>query len=314
MTDKLVEYCNENILNYVFSISEYWPSELYSLGVYTRIYGFYPMLLPLCVYSDHGVTLIDKPSKHELDSDAPCQLYHSPRLVKAWKDVSKKPCYVRFSPFVFYRRKNSIEKDKNATGTIAFPAHSTPSIEDVSNINKYIDELLSLPVEFHPVSICLHNHDINKGRHIIYLNRGMTVFTAGNGMDSRFAERFYNILKKFKYSTSNLVGSYAYYSVEMGIPFSIYGEKQKFINNADDNLDYGEYDPYKLFSSYSLSYELFNKLSTSITKEQKDAVEFELGLRDGISRVKMASVLYSSFLKWIFSKRSINFFSRKLKK
>lgn len=291
-----------------FFPSPYWTAEVYSFGKYIRQYGRFPSFLPLCIFTDHGAGSIDYPAKHEIESDAPCQFYHSPKTFTEWKKISTKSCYVLYSPFVFYRRKNRIERATDAKGTIAFPAHTTTVIEDASDIEIYIKQLLELPQEFQPVSVCLHMHDIRKGRHKIFLKHKIPVYTAGDGNDYRFCERFYNILKKFRYATSNMVGSYLYYSVEMGIPFSIYGNKQIFINSGDPNVPLGEYDPYKEFPSYRKAYDMFNGLYTEIMQEQREIVETDLGLRDGISRAKMAYVLYSSFIKWAFlSTRGVKF-------
>ena len=199
---ELVEFCNSKPKTiFRFFPKPFWTAELYSFGHHIREYGFYPAILPLCIYTDHGVGCRDKPAKHELESGAPCQLYHSPKSVVAWKKVSTKPCYVLFSPFVFYRRKKGIEKAEGASGTIAFPAHSTPSIDDVSDLETYIRQILALPEAFQPVSVCLHTHDINKGRHELFLKHNIPVYTPGNLEDSRFAERFYNILRNFSYAT-----------------------------------------------------------------------------------------------------------------
>jgi hypothetical protein len=287
--------------------SLYWTAEIYSFGKYIREYGRFPLSLPLCIYTDHGPGRVDYPFKHELESTAPCQFYHSPSSVHAWKRVSLKPCYVLFSPFVYYRRKYRIEKAANAVGTIAFPAHSTPSIDDTSDIEIYIEQLLSLPVQFQPVSVCLHMHDINKGRHRAFMKRNIPVFTAGNSLDMRFAGRFYNILRNFAYSTSNMVGSYTFYSVEMNIPFSLYGNPQTFVNSGDAEVPVGEYDPCKEFQSFREMSEIFCGLNAFISDIQRDRVEIDLGLRDGVGRGKMCYILYSSFIKWLASRGGFNF-------
>jgi hypothetical protein len=113
-------------------------------------------------------------------------------------------------------------------------------------------------------------------------------------------------LRNFSYATSNLVGSYAYYTVEMGIPFFIYGNKQKYINHNDSNICIGEWDPYKESKSYKHAHDIFTGLFTSITTEQMELVEKDLGIHDGISRWKMAQVLYVSFLKFFFSRNGFN--------
>jgi hypothetical protein len=300
--DPLIKYCN-NKPRIPFRIipDPYWTTTVYSLGKHLREYGYYPSWLPLCVYSDHGLRSSYTPFKHELESDAPTQLCHSPTTKHEWEKHSSKPCYVMTSPFVCYRRKNHIRKSESAVGTISFPAHSTPSIDDVSDVELYIKQLLELPEEFKPVSVCLHMHDINKGQHHFFEKYNIPVLTAGNTFDERFAERFYEIIKKFRYATSNMVGSYLYYCVEMGIPFSIYGNKQIFINRKDPNITKGLYDPYKEFERFKYVYDLFSGLNTSISSEQKDYVEGSLGLKGGLSRSRMSIVLYTSLFKWLIS-------------
>ena len=202
----------------------------------------------------------------------------------------------------------------DAKGTIAFPAHSTPSIDDISDVEQYTKQLLELPEEFQPISVCLHMHDINKGRHHIFEKYNIPVYTAGNCYDDRFAKRFYGIIKNFRYATSNMVGSYLFYCIEMGIPFFIYGNKQVFINHRDPNIPKGLYDPYAEFEGRRQVRDMFSGLFTKISPAQKEYVETTLGLKDGLSREKMAWVLYSSFLKWIFSGTVIKFVCTSLRK
>lgn len=299
--DQLVSYCNTDIKSSckVFP-APYWTAVVYGFGKHLREYGYYPSWLPLCVYTDHGVKTEHKPYKHELESDAPTQLFHSPVSLLEWKKYSSKPCFVMFSPFVFYRQEHKVLQIVSANGTIAFPAHSTPSIDDISDVEEYAKQLLDLPDEFQPISVCLHMHDINKGRHYIYEKYNIPIYTAGNCFDERFTERFYDIIKNFKYSTSNIVGSYLYYSIEMGIPFFLYGNKQLYINQSDSNLSSGLYDPSEELQEYREVHDMFSEIYTKISTIQKEYVEASLGLKDGLSRTKMALVLYLSLFKWIF--------------
>lgn len=286
----------------------YWTAEVYSLGKHIRKYAYFPAFMTLPIYTDHGAGFLGRlpdgteasnfepPYSHELESGAPVQFYHSPLAVEKWRKVSSTPCYVLYSPFVFYRRKHRIEKLLTARGTLAFPAHSTPSIDDVSNIDEYALQLKALPDPFQPVSVCLHMHDINKGQHRVFMRHGIPVFTAGNTSDQRFAARFYALLRDFRYATSNMIGSQTYYAVEMGLPFFLYGTPQDFVNRSDANQPLGKYDPYEQFSGYRQMYDLFDGLRTEITAEQKQIVMRDLGLLSGVSRLRMAYILYKAYL------------------
>jgi hypothetical protein len=280
----------------------YWTAEVYSFGKHLRKYGFYPKWLPLCVYTDHAPGAYGEPFEHELESTAPAQLYHSPYRVEKWRSVSEKPCYCYYSPFVYFRKTNHINKSDDASGTIAFPSHGTVTLEDTSNIQDYINHLKGLPDQFQPVGVCLHMNEILKGSHIEYIEAGFDVFTAGHNFDDSFAERFYSIIKKFRYATSNIVGSYAYYCVEMEIPFFLSGEPPKYVNKGDHNIPLGNYDPYKEYELYRKAYDLFSGVTTSISIEQKNFVTTSLGLHSGISRLQMAKVLYSSFFRCVLNR------------
>lgn len=304
MKEESLEFlCKANKTYIKNKIPEFWTAEIYSFGINIRAYGFYPKFLPLLVYTDHSPAMTTEiPAPHELNSKAFVQFYHDPKMVEKYKTISKKPCFNLYSPFVFYRRKNRIEINHDAKGTIAFPAHSTGATENLMDWNIYIKQLKDLPEKFHPISICLHMHDVNRGLHKIFMQNGFDVYTAGHADDDRFAERFYDILKKFKYSTSNLIGSYTFYTVEMDIPFFVYGEHPKYYNNWDPNIEKGKYESYKQAPKYIFTENLFKEISTTITKDQKFFVEDCLGLKSGVSRFKMFIILYGCFFKYCIIK------------
>lgn len=289
----------------------YWTAEIYGFGKQISHFGFYPYCLPLCVYTDHGPVYHDVIPPHELESTAPVQLYHSPVSVRLWSSVTSKKAYCMQSPTVYYRRRYGIKKTFAAKGTLAFPAHSTPSIDDLSGYVKYVESLKNLPEMYHPITVCLHMHDINKGLDAIFVKNEFKVVSAGDPLDQKFISRFYAILKECCYTTSNIPGSYAYYSVEMGIPFFIYGEMPVWINKSDLNINLGLYDPFK--SGYGKEvYELFEfenyaERCPEISQGQEDFVAKHLGLIDGISRLEMAKLLYTSFGKWALSKEGLRY-------
>lgn len=277
----------------------YWTSEVYSFGKHIRKYGYYPKILPLNVYSEHGYTILKDFQEHELNNNAYCMFCHSKKRTEQWKTVSNKPCFTMLSPFVFYRRSNKIEQLPDAKGTLIFPAHSVPECTDESNLDEYIDQLKALEEKFHPVCVCLHMHDINKGIHKEYIRKGIPVYSAGNAFDIKFAQRYYDILKHFKYTMSNDLGSYIPYSVEMGIPFSIYGNRPKFNYKNSPHVDDGKLDIEKIYSNYDDVLNLFSKDPCEITDEQRKYVENCMGINDCISRFKMAQILYFAYFKYL---------------
>ena len=291
---ELIGLCSDKLATKRHRVA-YWTSEAYSFGEHYRNYGYYPSFLPLFVYSDHGVGGIQEVFKHELENNAPAFFVFNEKKYKNYKKQSRKPCYITIPPLIWYRKHNKIEQSKNAKGTIAFPSHSTPEVDSCFDIRKYIEKLKSLPEDMQPVCVCLHMHDINKGRHKIFLENNIPVYTAGNAFDIRYAQRFYDILRNFKYSCSNLIGSYTYYSIEMKIPFSLFGESCKYINKADANLEHGTYN-YKN-KDYLLEEKIFLGIHKEITPQQKKIVENNTNNPKAISRLKMAKILWLSYFK-----------------
>lgn len=281
----------------------YWSSELYSFGRYIRKYGYYPNFLPLAVYSDHsGPSFSDVPYFHEKETRAPFFLAHRKIKVKNYIKTTKKKAFVLYSPSVFYRKKNRIEQDKNAKGTICFPVHSLPNSEFEFNIKKYCDKLKKLPEVFQPVKVCLHMHDINNESFKQYLENGIEVVTSGNTSDYRFVERLYDIIRKAKFISSNNVGTITFLAVEMRIPFFIYGNKEKTINISDKNFPKGTIEEPNHEQYKYLKDKLSLGKNFKVAKYDKKIifeVESALGIYDGISRKKMFFVLYSALLIWI---------------
>ena len=295
--EELLQLCDDNLAYKGKAKWHYWTAEVYSFGRHIRNYAFYPSFLPLHIYTDHGPgCYITEIPKHEFEHDASCQFYHSADSVKLFKKSSDKPCYTMLSPFAWCRKVRKIQQSDNARGTLAFPAHSTQDIDLVSDIEEYIEQLKKLPEEFQPVSVCLHMHDINKDQHKIFMKHNIPVYTAGNAFDQRFAERFYDILKNYKYTTSNMIGSYTYYSIEMGIPFSLYGKEAKYENKGNANMVIGEM-PLNLFYDYYKISETFKGLYKIITEDQKKIAEISLGINEGISRIEMAKLLYYAYFR-----------------
>lgn len=283
----------------------YWTAEIYGFGKWIRKYGYYPDSFPLCIYTDHGAGCNDDlPSKHELESDAPSQFYHCADTVKRFKSLSKKPCYVLKSPFSFARKEMGIEQSPSCSGTLFFLAHSTNAVSDLKSVEDYDKELKSIPESFMPLTICLHMHDVNKGLDKIYRDLGYHVVSAGDTLDENFTERFYNILANYKYTMSNIIGAYTYYSIEMKIPFSLFGEPPHYFNEGDSNIESGHYTSIFRTPHYVTARRLFSGFHYAITDEQEEFAHEGLGTHAGVSRLKMSFILYRSLLVWLFRKEN----------
>ena len=293
--ETLLSLCSESKVYRGVCPWKYWPSEIYSAGRHYRNYGWYPAFLPIYCYSSHGAYCGTTVYPHEVENDAHAMLCSSPTTTAAHRENNNKPSYCVHSPFVWCRKENQIEKAPDAKGTLAFPAHSTPVVEVQMDYEAYAELLLSLPKEFFPIAVCLHMHDINKGLHRVFLNKGIPVYTAGNAEDVRFAQRWYEITRNYAYTTSSMHGSYALYSAEMGIPFFLHGRNPKLVNHGDKNIPLGEYA--YADKEFLAVQSLFSERVQEVTPEQRAFVEKNLGLHDGLSRKEFAKLLYTAWFR-----------------
>ena len=273
--------------------------EAYSFGWLIKEYGFFSSLFPINIYHLHGAGKkcdTDAPFQHEIDAKkyCECMFVNNSSDVKTFQKIGF-DCKVMLHPFVYYRKSRKIEKLKDAKGTIVFPSHVTPDVDDFSDIQEYVNQIKALPEIYKPINICLSWVDISQGRHKIWIENGFPVYTIGHAYHEDFVKRFYELVRNYKFMTSNSVGSQLYYAVEMGIPFFIYGNPPKYFNKTDPGHQKGEINLYT--KKYIDIYNLFNKITTEINKEQKQAAVEGLGVNEGISRVQMMVILYKGFFK-----------------
>ena len=267
----------------------------YSLNRIIRLMAGFPEDRPLPCRYEHGHTPFNDRPINDLKSKKRLMLVYNKRRLDTWQQYSKKTAFIIGSPFVQYRRLKNIYKAKDANGTVAFPFHSTASVHGFFDREEYCRRLSELPSAFHPIKICVHEHDLQRGLDKIYREQGFDVVTAGVREKPDFVDKFYEILRHCKYATSNAFGSYLFYAVEMGIPFFIYGPEAhgrhvnkkgvpgKFIRIKDHK--YGEYIE-NLFSTYP---------DVEITEEQRTVVEQEIGVNDAIAPKELYRLLMDNY-------------------
>jgi len=265
----------------------------YSNNKIIRALTGFPQDIPLPCRYEHGHTPISDKPVNDLKTKKRLMLVYNKRRLDIWRKYSKKQAVIIGSPFVQYRRLKNICRVENPAGTVAYPLHSTQKVIGVFDREDYCRKLEQLAPEFHPIKICVHEHDIHHGFDKIYKKHGFEVVTAGVREEPDFVDKFYEILRQFKYATSNAFGSYLFYAVEMGIPFFIYGPKSsiKHLNKKgvpDSTFDfidfkYGDYIG-NLFNTYP---------NVKIIEEQRLAVEEEVGIKDAIDPKVLYELLIS---------------------
>lgn len=242
----------------------------------------------------HGWYALDNVVKSDFDSQKKVMLFWSKRCKEMWNKKGGFESYVIGSPFIHYRRLKNITQNPNARGTIAYPAHSLEEFQAQYDIDAYCEQLNSLPPEFHPITISLHYADIefyNLDKE--YEKRGFNTISSFTNKNKPFYETFYDILRQYKYATSNEPGSYLFYAVEMDIPFFIMGPTatRDNINLLTSDLE-AKIISIQDFQYGKMAYDLFsNKARDNITQEQKDFVLSETGMNDCISTEELKNIL-----------------------
>jgi len=264
-------------------ISDYLDMEGYGANLIIKKYCNYPWYLPLPAHLEHGWTALPEAIGTDLNQ-APkkgLMLVYSKRRLNAWKRSSDIPAVIMGSPFVLYRRLMQIKKSKRAKGTVAFPSHSTIFLESQFDIDKYCQILKNLDKKFQPITICLLHTDIKLGRDKIYQKHGFKVVSAGKKLRGSlsFVKNFYKILSSHRYSTSNEVGSYTFYSVEMSIPFFLLGEEPLILNKDGNDPNVSEKSRLTDYPAGKKVTKLFStKHPGTITRLQKKFVLDEVGI------------------------------------
>jgi len=281
-------------LEQVIAKESFEDTERYSIGKHLKKYGFYPTSLPILLHAMHGPSQWDVVTPHMLKSNSEIFGFYSKRLVEDWNSKSDKEVYLLKSPNHLYAKK--VDKNPFAKGTIFFHSHSTFWTDRHTDYDVVFNEIKKLPPEFHPVSVCMHFVDIQKGLHKPYQEKGYPIYTAGNWNHPYFIENFYEIIRNFTYAVSNSLGSNVLYCIDFGMPFSLIKGYPQIIHNTDNNIKTTK--PSIEHKQYQKNLELFTGIHTKISEAQQQLVNEELAPQGALSRLQLAIILYKAYLKF----------------
>ncbi len=268
----------------------------YGFNKIIKQYGYFPWYLPLPANLEHGWTPRDHALPTDLKTRKPLMLVMSRRRKAQWKEKSKIPVEVMGSPFIHFKNLHKITQNKDARGTVIFPAHSTYDLKSEYDIKEFCEKLKKLPKKFQSVTICLFYLDFISSKADIYRKLGFKVVTAGckfgNSLD--FVKNFYAILKTHKFSASNQVSSATFYAVDLGLPFFLIGEKPKLDISASCDENIAHMGPGENCQAGEIAEKLFSTgLADRVSPKQKRFVESEMGIGDCLDRNEMNKLLWN---------------------
>lgn len=280
--------------------SDYKGGSYYAMDLCIKKYGYFPRFLPICVSNDHGLCLYKEPTADDDDyNNMPLKLVFNEYRCNILKNKRKYKVETIIFPMIFYRRSKNIKRVENPKGTLIFVGHNYSYQYEIEYTQKLVSKIKSLPTEYSPVCVCVCVGDVFNGYYKYFMESDIPVYTAGSADDVRYPNRFYNLIKNFKYTMGEFIGSHILMSIEMGIPYTYLSE---FLLNDDKLLD--DYT-----DAIKISYDLFGNDSTipSITKEQIAFVNYYSGIEHSISRLKCAKILYLYFFKFLFSRKGLHY-------
>lgn len=265
-----------------------------------------PNFLPLKAHLQHGAGMIyrnDVPDPQVLNTKYKkiflCNSYQKEICKKYLPD---KEIYIIGSIFPLYRQHKGIVQDERAQGTLFFPAHSTESIKAFDNIEKNLRILSELPSYLKPIKVSVYYTDLLEGLNKIYEENGYETFTNGHRKDTEFIDNFYKTLRTVKYTMGTMLGSQAYYAVEMGIPYFVMGDIPVNVNEGNSYLPVGTIKPQDRikhgYAGHDKARSLFVKedftSDIKISKEQKEFVLKSIGHFEKIPKHELKNIVLKS--------------------
>jgi hypothetical protein len=215
-------------------------NRFYGHGSILKRYAGIPSSIPFPATIQHGLLgSRDLPIEHDLQSPLRTFWVWSRRQAEKFRVAGGENIVIGGAPFVYLVPDEARVPATNRKGTVAFPHHGTHHVDIVSGSEEYAEALQQLPEEFHPVRVCLHHADRAKGLDKPYRERGLEVVCNGGMFESSFLEQFVQNCTGFRFVTSNILATAAYYAMYLGLSFFLHGPRMVMMNRSDPRIPGG---------------------------------------------------------------------------
>ncbi|PWR76181.1 hypothetical protein ACKUB1_07335 [Methanospirillum stamsii] len=218
---------------------EYWDGNtFYGIGNILKKYAGLPLFFPLNFRIQHGMVFFDLLNSPQslkentdfyISQDINCKfLVFNEKLNKFFRNNYYENIRTIGAPIIYLEEYIKSKIDSEKKGTIVFPHHGIEQIDVIIDYNEYIEKLCNLPPKFHPITICMHYIDIQRGYANPFLENGFKVICNGNLRNPYFLYNFIDNCSSFEYVTTNKITSSAlYYAIFLGLKGFIYGPDSK---------------------------------------------------------------------------------------
>ena len=244
------------LLNKKLNIREVsWTCSVYGHGKALRAMIGYPEEIPILALMAHGVSGGCELAPHEIEASGRIYIGWQEKLPDLAKRLCKKQAIWIPHPYPVYRVMKNYKPSIDRVGTLAFYPHTTPNDYLLNwSAEGYLDKLINLNSKYHPISIMLHHHDLDKETIALIEGKGLKWLTCGNPFDPIFVDNFYQIACQHAFATSPAWGSQVAYLTELGVPYFFYGDEPSYYNVSDPNLPVGLVKPSTVLESSFLSF------------------------------------------------------------
>jgi hypothetical protein len=279
----------------------YWETESYGFGRCYREWLGLPYWAPLPINGDHGVCLQSTIREYDLNAKPRLHLASFKDRAQANSGDEGKRVLRIPHPWPLFRRRYGFNKREDAKGTLIFYTHSCPGIEVEHDFDGYFTALKKLPDEYHPLTVCMHRHDIGKGYHRTSRKYGIPIISVGYTGSQYFVERFYSMISNFNFATSSYGGSELFYCEEFGVKYFIMGKRPKHLNLSSDFYPVGEIvmrDAVGI-AAESRKFDLFSQFPPESSADKSQFVTDVLGLDidEAASRAELRRYLFQEYFR-----------------
>lgn len=211
------------------------PNAFYGFACVVKRFAAYASNSPIYAVIPHGPVFGAHPLwREEVRASVPAILCAQDHYGREFARRAGRVVIPFASPAVYAAKLAAGDAARPREGTVFFPSHSTHRIQAEYDAQLMIAKLMALPSEMQPVTVCIYWKDYLAGKAGPYEAAGLPVVSAGHMFDPEFLIRFFRICRRFRYATSNELGSHVPFSIHAGCLFRlIAGVRVRHLGSAE---------------------------------------------------------------------------------
>jgi hypothetical protein len=198
-------------------------NDFYGQAAVLKRYAGLPQAYRLKGVLEHGIVLDDLMCAEERDARLATIFSCSARRAALHeRHTRKRTVPIGFGYLYAIRLAEArlpANSDSERKGTLAFPCHSTRTIQAAFDHVDYARRLAALPSELQPVVVCMYWKNYLDGDWRAYAEQGLSIASAGHIYDDQFLLRFYDLARRFRYACTNKIGTHLFQTVASGCRF-----------------------------------------------------------------------------------------------